>query len=395
MRELMIASGVGKAHLARLLLIARALRAQGEEVTFATGGDGSLVANEGFEVFALPEAAVSDFGENVYAGYTRELVADCVREERAVIEATRPDVVVGDFRLTAAISTRLEKVPYVSVVNGYMTTAFDPTDVLLPAGTSRAKRTIASLAGRRLQAAQKHRLAAPFRAVAKSQGLTGLTSLFDFLEGDLTLIADLPEFCPLRNLTDSQRYVGPLVWEPAGDDGRLLRELNPTRPLIYATTGNTGAQRLVELMLEAFGRDTRYEVVLTTGAYIEPPAGAPPNVHVTRYACASEILSRAVAAIHCGGNGSTYQALAAGVPAVVVPHTNDQRINAHLIKGLGLGLPLILDKLAGRQLRAAVELVVADKGMRPRLLRFQELMTRARGPEAAAEAIMALGVTSG
>lgn len=249
--------------------------------------------------------------------------------------------------------------------------------------------------GRRLQAAQKRSLAEPFRDVAKSHRLEGLTSLFDFLEGDLTLIADLPEFCPLRNLTDTQRYVGPLVWEPPGDDGQLLRELDPTRPLIYATTGNTGSQRLVELVLEAFGRDGRYEVVLTTGAYIEPPVGTPPNVHVTRYARASEILGRAVAAVHCGGNGSTYQALAAGVPAVVVSHSNDQRINAYRLKRHGLGLPLDLDKLTGLVLRAAVELVVADTEMRPRLLRFQELMTRARGPEVAAEEIMALGGTSG
>ena len=396
MRQLMVASGVGKAHLARLLLIARALRAQGHEVTFATGGDGRLAAGEGFPTSELPEAEVSDFSENVYAAYTPELVERCVREERAVIEATRPDVVVGDFRPTAAISTRLERVPYVSVVNGYMTNAFDPTEILLEAGTARGKRAVASRVGRGIQAAQRRTLASAFRDVARRHRLKGLTSLFHFLEGDRTLIADLPELCPLRKLPESHRYVGPLVWEPAVDDGELVRELNATRPLIYATTGNTGARRLVELVLEAFGSDDRYEVVLTTGAYIEPPAGTPPNVHVRRYARASEILRRAVAAVHCGGNGSTYQALAAGVPAVVVPHSNDQRINAYLLKHHGLGLALDLDKLTGgRQVRAAAELAAADAELRPRLLRFQELMTRARGPEAAADEIVALGATPG
>jgi hypothetical protein len=99
-------------------------------------------------------------------------VGRCVREERAVIEATRPDVVVGDFRPTAAMTTRLEKVPYVSVVNGYMTSAFDPTDVLLPRKAARGKRVIASLVGRRLQAAQKRSLAEPFRDVAKGHRLS-------------------------------------------------------------------------------------------------------------------------------------------------------------------------------------------------------------------------------
>ena len=127
---------------------------------------------------------------------------------------------------------------------------------------------------------------------------------------------------------------------------------------------------------------------LTTGSYNDPPANPPPHVHVARYARASEILKRAVAVVHCGGNGTTYQALLAGVPAVVVPCNNDQRINAHLLKRHGLGLALELDKVTGPVLRAATELVVADTKLRPCLLRFQELTTRARGPEAAADEIV-------
>ncbi len=394
MRQLMVASGVGRAHLARLLLIARALREHGHDVTFAAGGDGRLASDDGFETLALPEVSVRDFDENVYAAYTPELVERCVREERAVIEATRPDVVVADFRPTCAISTRIAQVPYVSVLNGYMTSAFDPTDVLLGPGTARGKRAFASRVSRGLQARQKRDLAATFRDVASANRLAGLSSLDDFLEGDVTLIADLPELCPLHTLPERHRYVGPLMWEPDGD-GELLREPDPTRPLVYATTSNTGAQPLIDFVLEAFGGDERYEVVLSTGAYNDPPADPPANVHVVRYARASSILRRAVAAVHCGGNGTTYQALAAGVPAVVVPSNNDQRINAYLVKRQGLGLPLDPDKVTGPVLRAAVELAVADAAMRPRLLRFQELMTRARGPEAAADEIVALGAKPG
>jgi len=389
MRQLMIASGVGNAHLARLLLIARVLREQGHEVVFATGGDGGLAAGEEFETFELPEAAISDFNDNVYAAYTPALVDRCVREERAVIEAVRPDVVVADFRPTAAISARLAQVPYVSVVNAYLTSAFDPVDVLLAPATAGAKRAFASFAARRVQSSQKRKLAAGLHDVARRHGLARLTSLDDFYVGDVTLIADLPEFCPLRSLPDAHRYVGPLIWEPARDD--LLSELDPTRPLVYATTGNTGPSRLVDLVVDAFGEDGRYEVALTTGPYVDLPTSPPRNVHAARYARASALLSRAVAVVHGGGNGSTYQGLAAGVPAVVVPYTNDQRINAHLVARRGVGLALALDKLTARQLRAAVELVAADAEMRPRLLHFQELMTSARGPEAAAREILTLG----
>ena len=72
-----------------------------------------------------------------------------------------------NFRPSAAISARVAGVPYISVVNAYMTDYFDPVDVMIPKEKSGARHAIASIAGKAIQAVQKRALASPFRAAAK------------------------------------------------------------------------------------------------------------------------------------------------------------------------------------------------------------------------------------
>jgi len=112
---------------------------------------------------------------------------------------------------------KLQKYPYISVVNGYITDYFDPVDVMIPKDTRPFDHKVASIASKAIQQVQKRTLAAPFRAVAQKYGLKKLVSLYDFLTGDLTLIADLPEFLPLENLPRNFCYIGPLIWQGLND----------------------------------------------------------------------------------------------------------------------------------------------------------------------------------
>lgn len=51
----------------------------------------------------------------------------------------------------------------------------------------------------------------------------------------------------------------------------------------------------------------------------------------------AELLPRAAAVVHHGGAGTTYTALAAGTPSVVVPHLGDQGYYARRVAALGAG----------------------------------------------------------
>jgi hypothetical protein len=99
---------------------------------------------------------------------------------------------------------------------------------------------IASIAARAIQRSQKRTLATHFREIAQKHRPKKLVSLYDFLTGDLTLIADLPEFLPRENLPRNFRYIGPLIWEGLKGTADYLKDIDSSKQIIYATTGNTG-----------------------------------------------------------------------------------------------------------------------------------------------------------
>jgi len=269
-----------------------------------------------------------------------------------------------------------------------MTDYFDPVDVMIPKQTRPLEHKIASIAARAIQRNQKRTLATHFREIAQKHRLEKLVSLYDFLTGDLTLIADLPEFCPLENLPQNFRYIGPLIWEGLNGTADYLKDLDSSKQIIYATTGNTGKETFIQLVIDAFKNDTSYEVVLTTGAFIHPDAVPKiSHIHVASFIPGSEILKQSQAIIHCGGNGTTYQAMSQGVPAVVIPFNNDQTINAWLIKRHKVGIPLSTSELTGDRVKLAVNKAIADIDMQKNLQHFKEILTKTNGPKSAADEI--------
>jgi UDP:flavonoid glycosyltransferase YjiC (YdhE family) len=67
------------------------------------------------------------------------------------------------------------------------------------------------------------------------------------------------------------------------------------------------------------------------------PVDLPPTVRHFDYAPFSRILPRCAALVHHGGIGTTSQALAAGVPQLIMPMAHDQFDNAHRVARLGAG----------------------------------------------------------
>jgi MGT family glycosyltransferase len=386
---LMLPNAIAQSHHTRLILIAQELQSRGVEVAFAYPEEHPLLKQHNFPVYQVPDAAITDFSSNVFAAYTPDLVEKCVQAELDIINQFKPDAIIGDFRLTAGITAKLARIPYISVVNGYMTDYFNPVEAMIPQATRSLEHKIATVAAKAIQHKQKRDLAIPFRAVARQHGIKSLQSLYDFLTGDLTLIVDLPAFCPLEDLPDQFRYVGPLIWD--GLNGTIpgyLAELDPQKSIIYATTGNTGQRRLIELVIAAFREDPAFEVVITTGAFINPqefPKVA--NIHLEVFIPGSAILKRAQAVIHCGGNGTVYQALKQGVPAIVVPFNNDQLINAWLVKKHCLGIPLSISELTGNELKLMVKKLLSNTKISQSVHDFKALLSDVNGAKSAAEAI--------
>jgi UDP:flavonoid glycosyltransferase YjiC (YdhE family) len=70
------------------------------------------------------------------------------------------------------------------------------------------------------------------------------------------------------------------------------------------------------------------------------PASLPPEVRHFEYVPFSRVLPRAAALAHHGGIGTTAQALAAGIPQLIMPLAHDQPDNADRLRRLGVGRAL-------------------------------------------------------
>jgi len=399
-RALLFADANFLAHVSRLLEIGRVLRdEQGLDVAFA--GDGpylSLARDAGFDVhpcFTVPKAKTLGLvRRGLFADpwWWHRVVNRSIRSDIEAIGRFRPQVVVGDMHWSLGAAALACGVPYVSVVNGSWTNYYDhPIGAL--EGHALTGLLGRAAATRLFPAFKKTALwfwAFPYRLWRLRPGRRALRvrNLLDVVEGDLTLLADVPEFCPTRTLPASVVYVGPILWKPRLAAPPWLERLSPDRPTVYVSMGSTGRDGLFEMAVEAF-RDSEYQVLMTMGE-LRPPASLPPNVFVTDFAPGERLLARADVCLNHGGSGTVYQALTAGVPIVGVPTHVDQQIQLQLCERSGVGRLVRPDEASPERLRRAVDEVRSDAAYRRNARRMAEVISRYDGARAAGRAIARL-----
>jgi rhamnosyltransferase subunit B len=94
------------------------------------------------------------------------------------------------------------------------------------------------------------------------------------------------------------------------------------------------------------------------------PNPLPSSIRHFGYIPFSQLLPRAAALVHHGGIGTTAQALAAGVPQLVMPLAHDQFDNAARVRRLGAGDWIKLSRFRGRNVAANVDGLIGSKAVR-------------------------------
>jgi rhamnosyltransferase subunit B len=138
-------------------------------------------------------------------------------------------------------------------------------------------------------------------------------------------------------------------------------------PVIFtAGTAMTQAARFFQVSAEACRTGRRRGIFLTQFPE-QLPSPLPEGVRHFDYVPFSAVLPRAAALVHHGGIGTLAQAIAAGIPQLVVPSTHDQPDNAVRLRALGVGDFLLpraytaanliarLDRLAAPAVRKACQ----------------------------------------
>jgi UDP:flavonoid glycosyltransferase YjiC (YdhE family) len=336
-----------------------------------------------------------------------EKLKEAVEEELSLYKEEKPDLVIGDMRITAKISTAVWGVPYVAITNTDMTKFYDYSranvSVLTSLGRYIPEKPLRMLESRAGQKITRRALSIlvrigplpvlfNFNRVCRTYHLPNLLSIFDTVMGDVTLLADLPEFRSTKRLPFNVFQVGPLMW---GGGKRLpfWRDFHKAqRPIIYLTASGTGDPEVFRLLL-GYLRGGDWTVVATVGSALkmrEVSDYRVPGFFITDFLPAKWILPKVDMIIFPGGNLTAYQALLFGVPQIVIPVNVDQEDNANQLVRIGTGLKLNWHKLTRAKLIGTINRIFADQSFKKRNQDFSKIVGEYHGPARAANIVEGL-----
>jgi UDP:flavonoid glycosyltransferase YjiC (YdhE family) len=344
-RILFVAEAVTLAHVARTFVLARSLRRNRFDVHLAWDARFNALLGEMTCPFhPLQSLPTEEFLRRLSRSlpmHDAGTLRSYVRDDLATIETVKPDLIVGDFRLSLAVSARIAGVPLVTVANAYWS-PFRRETFVFPEYDYPLSRIVGQAVALRLfpvlrpLAFATH--TAPLNAVLREHGLTpiGHDVRTMYTHGDLTAYADIPELVPTENLPPSHRYIGAVLWSPAVPFPPWWHELAADKPIVYVTLGSSGEAPLLPRVLEALA-DLPITVIASTAGRIAT-RNAPTNARIAEFLPGIEAARRAALVICNGGSPTTYQALAAGTPVLgLVSNNMDQHLNMAAVRRVGAG----------------------------------------------------------
>tara|TARA_R110000823_G_scaffold210224_14_gene340581 strand:+ start:12154 stop:13395 length:1242 start_codon:yes stop_codon:yes gene_type:complete len=383
-RVLFVAEAVTLAHVARPVALARALDGEPYEVHLAHHPRyrevlGDLPACE----HAIESITPERFNAALARGaplYDTAALKRYVEAESDLIARIRPDIVVGDFRISLPVSAELAGVPCITIGNAcwspYTRQRYVVPDLPLSRALgSRVGQVLFSLA-RPLAFAAHCR---PMRQLRRHYGLSspGFDLRQVYSQGDYTLYADLPSLYTTESLPDNHRFIGPVLFSTGGALPDWWRALPEGRPILYVTPGSSGSSAMLPTILEALA-GTDFSVMLSTAGF-ELTTPLPENIYTAAFLPGAAAASRADLVLCNGGSPTTHQALACGKPVLGIAGNLDQFLNMQTLTKAGAGLCLRADRLSPRILRAAVDRMLASESFSQRADYLKQEITHCDG----------------
>jgi len=390
-------------HVGRCVALAHELAQRGHR-TILAGVPRYLrdpaVAEESSRFVMLPDFD-PDTGMDLLRSITQvpdqSLVDALVDAEIEILQETRPDVVVTDFRPTMTLSARSRGIPLVALLLSHWMPGYAADPEWIPRTYALgvlARKLLGERIGRRVTSpifrqVIRHKTR-PFRAAARARGQAAPAMLWEYLQGDLNLLSD-PALHELP-LPEATHRVGPILWAPNVPLPRALLEVEEGVPVVYVTCGSTGNKELFARIFDELA-DGPWQVVVSTGGQVDPPQGGwPANFIVERLVPGLAIMRIADLVVYHGGAGTFQHALRECVPGIVIATHWDQEYTGYVCEREGLGAFLTLPEVLARRgrLRDVTTQTLADRARyRARLLRLRDEAFPMDGTKAAADHIEA------
>jgi MGT family glycosyltransferase len=215
----------------------------------------------------------------------------------------------------------------------------------------------------------------------------------DALFSGLAQVAQQPAALELpgRWLPPQFHHTGPWTDPAAREPVEFPWErLDPDRPLAYASMGTlqNGVLRTFRMIAEACATFD-LQLVISMGGGQDPAllGNLPGDPVVVGYAPQLELIRRSVLTITHGGLNTALEALAQGVPMVVLPVAYDQPGVGARVEWAGVGRSIPIGRVTVDRLRAAVRTVLGDPAYHVRARRLRSSIEATDGLNRAADLI--------
>ena len=359
LKILFFAEGATLAHVARPYVVAQSLSPEAFEVVFARPSSFAwLTAGSGFRTIDLPCQDGKVFARRLEHGrplYDYATLAAYVEQDLALIETERPDVVIGDFRLSLSVSARLRNVPYVTICDAYWSPEY-PSRPPLPvlSFTRFTPIPLASLLFRHIAPLAMRLHTLPLERLRAHHGLPSLGHDLRrcYTDADLRLFANFPELFPEVAESETATFIGPISWSPAANASLELATAG--RPLVYVTMGSSGDIGVLGSVIEAVG-SFDCDIVVSTAGRSVPGKVRTSSTRLFDYLPGEQVCERASLVVCNGGSPTTNQALAQGVPVLGIASNMDQFLNMRAVEEFGAGILVRGDRARPERIRTAAQ----------------------------------------
>jgi UDP:flavonoid glycosyltransferase YjiC (YdhE family) len=309
--------------------------------------------------------------------YPADVLHRYVLDELRILEEIRPDLVIGDFRLSLCVSAQLRKTPFAFIFNAQWS-PFRRQPAIVPDVpiTKWISPTVLNPLYAILRPAFLFLHAKPLNDVRRTFGLPRISHDIRgiYTAGDMVLYPDIPEFVPLDSPPAHHHFVGLCPWAPASPNPAWWDEVMAfPEPKVFVSLGSSGPIRALPAVLEALSTLSVKVIVTTSGRAVE---GLGSNVYATELLPYEETSRRCAVVVSHGGTGGLYPALSAGTPMLAIPGNIDSHLSADLLQRSGAGLQVRVEHATPQRLRSAISRLLAEHSFKASALKWAATMAR-------------------
>lgn len=396
-------AGYNLAETGRHIEIAKACRDNFNILFLSYGGNfESLIEDEGFTLKRMEprltekqldhvRKALNGETLNTVGYFSAEEMAPRVENEINLFKEINPCCVLTGWCQSILISTRAAKVPFINVLHSTSITEYYEAGLqswpdrrnyfwLRKIFGEEKLNKFASKLVLRMKLPVK-----PFNILAKKYNLADFNNFIELLEGNYTLLADIPQWVGLNNVRPNLHFVGPLPYRSNKEVPKEILNMPKDKPVIYFAMGSSGKPKLIAKIIEGFNNKP-YRVIAPVKSQInDMNVKVPNNVVVTGFIPAHKVNPLADVSVIHGGQNTVMNACLSGTPIVGIGMHAEQQANLDACVRKGFAIRILKREASSKKILAAVDKILNENRAKEKVSKFKDELEKWNGPANAAK----------